>query len=103
MPPPVHLLKKPARKRLARCRWRNLAERLKRERSSFATPLNDLSFEDREVRVRILQSSAYHMGRRDARDTFNLEHPELAAANRKRLKALKGMHPLAKARRARSR
>lgn len=69
MPPPVHLLKKPARKRLARTRWRNLEKRLADERASFQTPLNDLSFDERNVRVRILMNTAYRMGRRDQYDS----------------------------------
>lgn len=72
MPPPVHLLKKPARRMLKRCRWRELDLRLHDERSSFATPLNDLSFDERNVRVKILMKAAYRMGRRDQRDVEKL-------------------------------
>lgn len=72
MPPPVHLLKKKPRRMLKRCTWRILEKRFADERSSFATPLNDLGFDDRNVRVRILMKTAYRMGRRDQRDVEKL-------------------------------
>jgi hypothetical protein len=72
MPPPAHLAKKPARRTLKRCRWRELDKRLADERASFQTPLNDLSFDDRNIRVRILMKTAYRMGRRDQRDVEKL-------------------------------
>jgi hypothetical protein len=71
-PPPVHLVKKPARKMLKRTRWGAVSARLARERNKFAQPLNDLSFEDRNVRVRVLMRNAYLMGRRDQRDATKL-------------------------------
>lgn len=61
-------------RRLKRTRWQALNKRLADERASFQTPLNDLSFEERNIRVRILMQSAYRMGRRDQRDVIRARH-----------------------------
>lgn len=70
--PPAIRPQHPRRQRLKRTQWRNLNARLERERESFQTPLNDLSFDDRTIRVRILMQNAYRMGRRDQRDAARL-------------------------------
>lgn len=70
--PPAIRPQHPRRQRLKRTQWRELDARLARERASFQTPLNDLSFDDRNVRVRILMKTAYRMGRRDQRDATKL-------------------------------
>lgn len=70
--PPAIRPQHPRRQRLKRTQWRILDKRLADERASFVTPLNDLSFDDRNVRVRILMKTAYRMGRRDQYDAERL-------------------------------
>lgn len=70
--PPAIRPQHPRRQRLKRTQWRELAHRLEVERNSFATKLNDLSFDEREARVRILMNTAYRMGRRDQYDAEKL-------------------------------
>ena len=70
--PPAFRPRPRIRQRLKRTQWRNVDARLQRERDSFEKPLNDLSFEERYVRVRILMNAAYRMGRRDQYDAERL-------------------------------
>lgn len=66
MPPPVHLIQRKPRalpRRLVG--WNQLRARFVKEMNSFATPLNDLGFDDRTLRVKALMARAYRMGRSD--------------------------------------
>jgi hypothetical protein len=84
MPPAVRPEKpyKPLPSRLPRARvgWHGKRRRFEREMNSFATPLNDLSFEERLHRVRALMHRAYEMGRKDQAELVRLR--QLAATHR---------------------
>lgn len=70
--PPAIRPQHPRRQRLKRTQWRELDKRLANERDAFSIPLNDLGFEERNTRVRILMQAAYRMGRHDQRDVEKL-------------------------------